>query len=351
MSTDFSFSLPKIPPQSQNDPRLEVRPSPIHGKGIFTTANIQQGEVLMIWGGELFTPEDIQTGKALEHSYTMIADGIFLGHSPEHGNTVDDYINHSCDPNVWMTNEITLTARRDIPANEEITADLAMWWEPDDVTVPPWKCLCEKPQCRKVFTSRDWRRPELYERYGDHFLPYINQKIRQFREAMKGTCTMSDANIEIIVPAATDGLQLMELAHKIELFLPNDHDIIEELWAEFAAKGDARSHYHFVVASQGDAFLGFACYGQRPLTDGTFDLYWIGVDQCQQGRGIGKAILRVVEDKVRTCNGRMLIAETEGKASFEPTRRFYLSAGYTVEARIRDFYRPNEDLFIFIKRL
>ncbi len=162
---------------------------------------------------------------------------------------------------------------------------------------------------------------------------------------------MAETNIEIILPTRADGERLLALAHKIELFLPGDFDVIEELWAEFAAKGDDGSHYHFIVAQQDQDFLGFACYGQRPLTDGAFDLYWIGVDQGQQGRGIGKALIRIVEQHVRERGGRLLIAETEGKPSFEPTRRFYLSAGYELEARLRDFYRPGEDLVIFTKRL
>lgn len=182
MPTDHSLSLLEVPLQSKNDLRLEVRPSPIHGQGIFTNANVRAGEVLMVWGGTFFTLEDIRAGKALEHSYCAIDEDVFLGHTPEQGTSVDDFINHSCDPNVWMLDEITLAARRDIKADEEVTADLAMWWEPDDVSVPPWECQCGTALCRKIFTSRDWRRPELHERYGDHFLPYINQRIRQLCE-------------------------------------------------------------------------------------------------------------------------------------------------------------------------
>jgi hypothetical protein len=100
----------------------------------------------------------------------------------EQGNSVDDHTNHSCDPNVWMANEITVVARRDIRAGEEVTADLAMWWDPDDDSVPAWECRCGSAQCRKIFTSRDWRRPELHERYGDHFLPHINARITRLRE-------------------------------------------------------------------------------------------------------------------------------------------------------------------------
>jgi ribosomal protein S18 acetylase RimI-like enzyme len=243
-----------------------------------------------------------------------------------------------------LLDEITLAARRDICAGEEITADLAMWWEPDDVSVPPWMCNCGTSLCRKVFTSRDWRRPELYCRYGDHFLPYINQRIKDLQ-------AMTRPEFEIVIPTPDAGPKLLQMAHSVALFLPDDFDVIQELWDEFAAKGDAASHYHFVTAQQADEILGFACYGRRPLTEATFDLYWIGVSQQHQGRGIGKALSHVVEDSIRAMGGRLLIAETEGKPSFEPTRRFYLSAGYEIEARIRDFYRAGEDLFIFVKRL
>ena len=146
--------------------------------GIFATAEIKAGEVLMVWGGTFFTPEDVQAGRVMPHSYCTIAEGVILGHTREQGNSVDDYINHSCDPNAWMIDEITVAARRDIHAGEEVTADLAMWWDPDEEGVS-WECRCGAPRCRKIFTSRDWRRPELYERYGDHFLPYINERIKR----------------------------------------------------------------------------------------------------------------------------------------------------------------------------
>jgi len=74
------------------------------------------------------------------------------------------------------------------------------------------------------------------------------------------------------------------------------------------------------------------------------------VGQNQQGRGVGKTLIGEVENRVRSQGGRLLIAETAGKEAFEPTRRFYLSAGYQLEARIRDFYKVGDDLVIFTKR-
>lgn len=175
------MDISKVRSESWNDPRLEVRVSPIHGQGIFATADIRAGEVLMIWGGTFFTEEEALSGKALKLSWTTIEEGLVLGHTPEHGNSVDDFINHSCDPNVWMQDEVTLTAMRDIRAGEEIVADLVFWWEPDNPYIA-WDCSCGSSGCRKTFTSEDWRRPELQERYRGHFLPYINRMIEALRE-------------------------------------------------------------------------------------------------------------------------------------------------------------------------
>lgn len=175
------MDIRKIKPTSWIDPRLEARESPIHGRGVFTKNKITEGEIVIIWGGTLYSPEDIRAGKATEHSWAAIADGIYLGHPIEQGNSTDDFVNHSCDPNVWMLDEITLAARRDIAPEEEITADLVMWWEPDEEDVASWGCNCGLPNCRKIFTSRDWRITELQEKYKEHFVPYINERIEQLR--------------------------------------------------------------------------------------------------------------------------------------------------------------------------
>ena len=157
--------------------------------------------------------------------------------------------------------------------------------------------------------------------------------------------------LEIVIPAPADGQRILELARGIHLFEPGDLDTIEELWTEFATKGDAQSWYHFIAARRERQIQGFACYGRRPLTEGTFDLYWISVAQEYHGQGIGKILLKEVEKRVLGLGGRLLIAETAGKPEFEPTRQFYLAAGYELEARVRDFYVPGDDLVIFTKHL
>jgi uncharacterized protein len=88
----------------------------------------------------------------------------------------DHYPNHSCDPNVWMVDEVTLAARRDIAKDEELTADYALW-EEDENTIMQWACSCRSPLCRGTVTGRDWRLRDLRERYRGHFSPFINDRI------------------------------------------------------------------------------------------------------------------------------------------------------------------------------
>src|SRR5687767_8122361 len=37
---------------------------------------------------------------------------------------------------------------------------------------------------------------------------------------------------------------------------------------------------------------GYICYGRRPMTESTYDLYWIAVDPKIHGKGIGSRLVR-----------------------------------------------------------
>jgi ribosomal protein S18 acetylase RimI-like enzyme len=97
--------------------------------------------------------------------------------------------------------------------------------------------------------------------------------------------------------------------------------------------------------------LGYACFGPHPLTQATYDLYWIAVDTNAQGRGIGRALLAQVEAEVRGRGGRLLLIETSDTPAYAPARWFYESSGYRCEASIHDFYAPTDSLLIFSKDL
>jgi len=164
-------------PSSWIDPRVEVRPSPLHGKGLFAAASIRRGETVVIWGGVVLTQEEVDAGRYEPGTLGAIGEGLYMAGRPGDAKDPSDYMNHSCDPNVWMQDEVTLIARRDIAAGEELTLDYAML-EADEDCMAPWECRCGSALCRGGYSGQDWRSGELQSRYGDHFSPFINGRIR-----------------------------------------------------------------------------------------------------------------------------------------------------------------------------
>ena len=158
--------------------------------------------------------------------------------------------------------------------------------------------------------------------------------------------------MEVIrLPRESEGDKIISIAQDAGVFNSAEVETVKEVWKEYLKNEEIEYAYHFLVIGEKDQIHGFACYGQRPLTQGTFDLYWIVINSDQRRKGFGKAILQRVEQDVLTKGGRLLIIETSGSVEYDPTRAFYLSSGYQLEAKICDFYHPRDDLMIFTKHL
>jgi ribosomal protein S18 acetylase RimI-like enzyme len=154
----------------------------------------------------------------------------------------------------------------------------------------------------------------------------------------------------IFTATEADGLQIQDIAARAVVFSPEEVECVGVLWEEYLTLGSECCGYNFIVKRDGERILGFACYGPRDLTSGVFDLYWIAVAPECQGNGVGRELLTASEEAVRETDARMIIAETSGTPHYEPTRKFYTSMGYTIEATIKDFYSEGDDLAIFVKR-
>jgi len=115
------------------DGRVKVERSAIHGLGLFCDRSDPESEVVEVLGGTTLTDSQVQAVIARGERYDGIAlaDDCNLCIEPPDWPGVHG--NHSCDPNLWMRDEITVEARRDIRAGEELTADYALytiagWW-------------------------------------------------------------------------------------------------------------------------------------------------------------------------------------------------------------------------------
>ncbi|MBZ0201979.1 MAG: GNAT family N-acetyltransferase [Ignavibacteria bacterium] len=97
--------------------------------------------------------------------------------------------------------------------------------------------------------------------------------------------------------------------------------------------------------------IGYICYGKRPLTDHTYDLYWIAVDFRIHGKGTGSKLVKHMEEDLTKSGGKIILIETSGKAEYENERKFYTKNGYDEQTIIKDFYRDGDDLYIYRKYL
>jgi ribosomal protein S18 acetylase RimI-like enzyme len=143
---------------------------------------------------------------------------------------------------------------------------------------------------------------------------------------------------------------LVDLVRATNVFTDDEVDIAAELIDIVLDRPDQRDYSIFVYDKHG-AVLGYYCIGPTPGTEATFDLYWIAVARGSQGSGIGAALEAHLVALIRSRNGRLVIAETSSTPRYDGTRAFYVRRGYTELSRIRQYYRPDDDLVVFGKYL
>lgn len=114
------------------------------GRGVFTARAVAAGDPLFPFEGPRLRREEVvDFARAIQ-----VGADLYLGPSGR----IDDYVNHSCDPNAGVRRRgetIELFALRDILAEEEITFDYSttMLTDPTRFT-----CRCGSRLCRHEVT-------------------------------------------------------------------------------------------------------------------------------------------------------------------------------------------------------
>lgn len=147
-------------------------------------------------------------------------------------------------------------------------------------------------------------------------------------------------------PADVPALRRLVAATRV--FHRRERTVALELLVERLRQGP-RSGYSFFFAERGPELVGYCAWGPVPLTERSYDLYWIAVAPAAQGQGLGRALLRRAERAVARRGGGNLYIETSSRGVYDRTRRFYREAGYRQVARLRDFYAPADHKLVFCK--
>jgi len=122
------------------------------------------------------------------------------------------------------------------------------------------------------------------------------------------------------------------------------------------ALADPAGDYRVLVAELADGagaarVAGYVCYGPTPMTDGTWDLYWIATHPSARGRGVASALVERMESELRAFGARLVRVETSHQELYGAAHRFYVRHAYPEVARLPDFYKPGDDLIVMLKRL
>lgn len=104
---------------------LEVKNSPLHGKGLFTTVDIPAESIICVIEGEVIDEDECVRREEEEGNVYIFWNGdnyIDTAKNPLLRN-----INHLCEPNCYVEDRnetsLFLIAERDIKAGEELTID------------------------------------------------------------------------------------------------------------------------------------------------------------------------------------------------------------------------------------
>jgi SET domain-containing protein len=155
---------------------LVVAGSRISGAGLFASDHIEAGRVVIRLGGRLVSTSELQDLLVNSSRYVdtlTVCDDVHLVLPP---GTKVHYGNHSCDPNLWHAGPYEIVARRDIEAWEEVTVDYGTQSGAPGFFMG---CSCGADVCRGVVTSEDWRLLKLQTVYAGHWVPALEERIRQ----------------------------------------------------------------------------------------------------------------------------------------------------------------------------
>jgi ribosomal protein S18 acetylase RimI-like enzyme len=141
------------------------------------------------------------------------------------------------------------------------------------------------------------------------------------------------------------------ILHDAQMFRDDEIQVAMEVIDEYLDDPEDSDYWSYVAVDEKDRVAGFTVIGPNPITIGTYDLYWIAVDQSRQRSGIGRELITYAENRVLERKGRLIIAETSSKPTYLRTRNFYKQQGYSELAQIRDYYDVGDDLIIFGKYL
>jgi len=148
---------PSIGNRKRAGPRIQVRRSGVHGKGVFTLTPFAKGERIVEYTGQLITWKQAEKRHPHDPSdpnhtfYFHIDDGRVI--DGKFGRNAAKWINHSCQPNCETDEEdgrVWILAKRAIAPGEELNYDYGLILDGRHTAKvkKQFECRCGSRKCR-----------------------------------------------------------------------------------------------------------------------------------------------------------------------------------------------------------
>ncbi|MFH1093020.1 MAG: N-acetyltransferase [Candidatus Omnitrophota bacterium] len=142
----------------------------------------------------------------------------------------------------------------------------------------------------------------------------------------------------------------LDITRNTEVFTEGELDTLKEVLEDL--KHNKKTSYNLIKEEVEDKLVGFALFGRTPLTEFTWDIYWLIVDKSFQGRGIGKLLLVKIEEFIREKMPRAAIKlETSTRKKYSAARGLYKRFKFQEAGNLPNFYSEGDDMIIFYKEI
>ncbi len=148
--------------------KLKYKKSKIHNIGVFSDQFIKKNTLITRILGDIYNKKEYKKlYKKIGDKFLQIDKNFYLGpkKSKLNNNLIDEYLNHSCNPNcgiIEQRGKFYFKSIKDIKVSEELTWDYSTSIEDDD---EPEKCNCNSDKCRNKIESFSMLPNELQKKY------------------------------------------------------------------------------------------------------------------------------------------------------------------------------------------
>jgi ribosomal protein S18 acetylase RimI-like enzyme len=140
----------------------------------------------------------------------------------------------------------------------------------------------------------------------------------------------------------------IKIAENTGVFRPVEINCLREIIDDYERRPAVD---YFLIDERIDGRIcGFVILGTTPLTDFSWDIYWLVVDKECHRKGVGRRLLAKLETFVLEKGKKAVLRiETSSKKEYAAAHGFYERTGFAKVGMIPHFYTENDNLLIFCK--